>query len=168
MAAGKTYTPIATHTTTGLVSNYTFTSIPSTYTDLILVGAFAINNPASLNLNVGNNAVDTGTNYSWNYLRGDGTIPSANTSRTINDSRIFSGESNTANLQANIVIHFHNYSNVNTYKTCISRFNQSTKVAQTTVGLWRSDVAINRIRLTAGGSDFTIGSTFTLYGLEAA
>lgn len=162
----STYTPIATTTLGANASNYTFSSIPSTYTDLILVAAFGIDNPASLNLNVGNGSVDTGANYSWTYVRGDGTA--ASSARGSNDTRIFSGESNTSNMQTNIIIHFQNYANTTTYKTSISRFNQSTKVAQATVGLWRNTAAINRIRLTAGGSDFIIGSTFTLYGIASA
>jgi hypothetical protein len=38
MAAGATYTPIATYTVSGSSTlTYTFSSIPSTYTDLVLV-----------------------------------------------------------------------------------------------------------------------------------
>lgn len=166
MPAGSTYTPIATTTLGSAAASYTFTSIPSTYTDIILVGAFATDNPSSLNLNVGNGSIDTGSNFSWTYLRGDGTT--ASSSRGSNDTRIFSGETNTSNLQTNIVIQFQNYSNATTFKTSISRFNHSTKAAQATVGLWRSTSAINQIRLTAPGNNFIAGSTFTLYGIASA
>jgi len=165
MPAGSTYSTIATTTTTGLQSTVTFTGISGIYTDLILVGAFATAAASSLNLTMGNGAIDSGSNYSWTYLRGsDGT---ANSSRGSNDTRIFSGETNTANLQTNIIIQFQNYSNTTTFKTSISRFNHTTKTAQATVGLWRSTSAIDRIRVSAP-SDFSIGSTFTLYGIASA
>ena len=163
----STYEPIATTTLGSAASSYTFTGISGSYTDLILVSAFGTDNPCSINLNMGSGSVDTSTNFSWTYLRGDGTA--AGSSRGSSDSRIFSGETNTSNLQTNIIIHFQNYSNTTTNKTSISRFNHSTKVAQATVGLWRNTAAIDQIRLTAaGGANFIIGSTFTLYGIAAA
>jgi len=165
MPAGSTYSTIATTTTTGLQSTVTFTGISGIYTDLILVGAFSTASGSSINLTMGNGSIDSGSNYSWTYMRGsDGT---ANSSRGSNDTRIFSGETNTANLQTNIIIQFQNYSKTTTFKTSISRFNHTTKTAQATVGLWRSTSAIDRIRLSAP-SDFDIGATFTLYGIAAA
>jgi len=166
MAAGSTYTPLSTTTLGSTTGSYTFTSISQSYTDLILVGAFATDNPSSLNLNMGNGSIDTGSNYGWTYLLGDGTT--ASSSRGSSDGRIFSGSSNTGSLQTNIIIHIQNYSNTTTYKTSISRFNQSTGAAQATVGVWRSTSAIDQVRITAGGNNLNSGSTFTLYGISAA
>lgn len=166
MPAGSTYSTIATTTLGSTVNSYTFTGIPSTYTDLILVGRFATDNPSSLNLNVGNGSIDTGSNYGWTYLQGDGST--ASSARGSNDGRIFSGESNTGSMQTNIIIQFQNYSNTTTFKTSISRFNQSTKATQATVGLWRSTSAINQVRITAAGNNLNSGSTFTLYGIASA
>lgn len=165
MAKTATYAKIASTVTTGLQSTVTFTGITGLYTDLILVGAFGTAAASSLNLTMGNGAIDSGSNYSWTYVRGsDGT---ANSSRGSNDTRIFSGETNTANLQTNLIIQFQDYANTTTFKTSISRFNHTTKTAQATVGLWRSTSAIERIRVSAP-SDFSIGTTFTLYGIEDA
>ena len=61
-----------------------------------------------------------------------------------------------------------NYSNATTYKTAISRFGSSTYVVAT-AGQWRSTSAITTVSLKAGTSGtFTSGSTFTLYGIQAA
>ena len=76
-----TYDKIATYTLPSATSSYTFTSIPSTYTDLVLVvsarmtgggGASAI----QLQFNG-----DTGSNYSITTLNGDGS--SATSSKKI-------------------------------------------------------------------------------------
>jgi len=166
MAAGSTYTPIATTTLGSAASSYTFTGISSAYTDLILVATTPPSAGGSVNLTMGNGSIDTGTNYSWTYLRGNGTA--ASSSRGSTDSRIFSGENATAGLQSNLIIHFQNYSNTTTYKTCISRYNCTDTVTQATVGLWRSTSAINQIRLAIGGDSFAAGATFTLYGIAAA
>jgi len=163
----STYTPIATTTLSSAVSSYTFTSISGSYTDLILIGAFSTDSPCSINLNMGNGSIDTGSNFAWTYIRGDGST--AGSSKATGEGRIFSGETNTANLQTNIIINFQNYSNTTNNKTSISRYNHSTKAAQETVGLWSNTSAINQIRLTAaGGSNFNTGSIFTLYGIAAA
>jgi hypothetical protein len=166
MAAGSTYTPIATTTLGSATSSYTFSSIPSTYTDLVLVGAFATDNPSSINLNVGAGSIDTGSNFSWTYLLGNGT--SASSSRGSTDTRIFAGATNSSNGQSNIIISFNNYSNTTTNKTTLNRFNDTTSGTYATVGLWRNTAAINQIRLLANGNNLAAGSTFTLYGIAAA
>lgn len=166
MPAGSTYSTIATTTLGSTANSYTFTSIPSTYTDIILICAFATDFASSINVNCGSGSIDTGTNFSWTYLRGDGST--ASSSRGSNDTRIFSGEFNTGNEQGNLIVHWQNYSNTTTNKTSISRFNSASKTAQTTVGLWRNTAAINQIRVTAPGNNLAAGSTLTLYGITAA
>jgi hypothetical protein len=162
----STYEPIATYTIPSDTTSYTFTSISQAYTDLFLVGAFATDNPSSINLNVGNGSVDTGSNFSWTYLLGNGS--SASSSRGSNDNRIFCGSTNSSNGQCNLEFSFQNYSNTTTYKTTIQRFNDTTSGTYATVGLWRNTAAINQIRILANGNNLKAGSTFTLYGIKAA
>lgn len=162
----STYEPIATTTLGSDTTSYTFTSIPSTYTDLYLVGAFATDNPSSINLNVGNGSVDTGSNFSWTYLLGNGS--SASSSRGSGDNRIFCGSTNSSSGQCNLEFSFQNYSNTTTYKTTLQRFNDTTSGTYATVGLWRNTAAINQIRILANGNNLKAGSTFTLYGIKAA
>ena len=71
MAAGSTYTPIATTTASGSASSVTFSSIPSTYTDLVIVADIlgaASTADAVLRFNS-----DTTSNYSETVIRGDGS-----------------------------------------------------------------------------------------------
>jgi hypothetical protein len=62
-----------------------------------------------------------------------------------------------------------NYSNTTTYKTVLLRSNNASAITVATVGLWRSTSAINTIKIYADGAAvFSVGSTFTLYGIKAA
>jgi hypothetical protein len=166
MAAGSTYTPIATTTLGSAASSYTFSSIPSTYTDLILIASGAMNTGAdsSVNIQVGNGSIDTGTNYSATQLDGNGT--SAASYRESSASNLNIGIFSTAN--SNSIYHFLNYANTTTYKTILGRGNSDVYMRQA-VGLWRSTNAINQIKVfNSSGRSFITGTTFTLYGIQAA
>ena len=161
----STYTPIATTTLGSAASSYTFSSIPSTYTDLVLVancGQVTGNNSFRFQINS-----DTGTNYSYTFVQGNGTATGSG--RTANDT---SGEveslMNTA-LTGTFIIHFMNYANTTTYKTMIGRGSEASQKVDATVTLWRSTSAINSIKVyPGGGQSFLTGSTFTLYGVKNA
>jgi len=61
-----------------------------------------------------------------------------------------------------------NYSNTTTNKTVIGRHNGASGPVAS-VGLWRNTAAINSIRISNSSAvNFTIGSTFSLYGIKAA
>lgn len=170
MPAGSTYTPIATTTLSSNTLTFTFSSIPSTYTDLVLVSnakstqTGTASNGMRVNLNN-----DTGTNYSETVFYGDGTT--ASTYRATNQGYIVCGDlpqtSNTA-WNANI-IHFMNYANTTTFKSVLTRANIATVNTVASVHLWRSTSAITSISITRDGTNFiAAGSTFTLYGITAA
>jgi hypothetical protein len=121
----------------------------------------------NMNLQVGNGTIDTGTNYSYRYLSGDGT--SAVSGNNSNLVSTLSGR--LGNVNSTNIVHFMNYSNTTTYKTIMSRGNDASTSGQVGayVCLWRSTVAINIIKiLEATGDTYAAGSTFTLYGIKAA
>jgi len=170
MAAGSTYTPIATTTVSGILTTVvTFNSISGSYTDLVLV-ASGKNGVATENLELQINN-DTGANYSRTVLSGNGT--SATSSRATGQTKIrldVTAYWDTTNI-SNDVIQFLNYSNTTTYKTVLCRANNAGIGTDATVGLWRSTAAIIRLDLyptIASGDYFAAGSTFTLYGIAAA
>lgn len=160
MAAGSTYTPIATTTLGSAAASYTFSSIPQTYTDLVLI----INPNSSVdNMNYRFNS-DTGTNYSSTYLFGSGssTLASRNTNATVLNGTISGG---WEILQSSIF----NYSNATTYKTAINRQSDASNYVGTNVGVWRSSAAITSITILAGGpGNIPSGAVLTLYGIQAA
>jgi len=169
MPAGSTYTPIATYTSGSAFSNYTFTSIPSTYTDLILVGNFGTTSgTANIALQVGNGSIDTGSNYSFTNVNGDGST--AASSRASNQAQIYIDYSAYAGntITATYIWQIQNYSNATTFKTVLGRSNTASQGTNATVGLWRSTSAINQVKIDPQSTTFLANSTFTLYGIAAA
>jgi hypothetical protein len=172
MAAGSTYTPIAT-TTLSSDSTYTFSSIPSTYTDLRLIVKGGITN-TGWDFRWRYNG-DTAGNYSQTSMAGDGS--SATSSRATNNTKITSGLGVDANTLNNILtVDFMNYANTSAYKTCIVRHGAAAGTYTGTsfvIGMWRSASAINSIYIYCGasndgGANLSSGTTLTLYGITAA
>lgn len=164
----STYSPIATTTLGSASATVTFSSIPSTYTDLILICSMTAT--ATLDTRVNFNS-DTGTNYSATRLMGDGTSATSNrsTNRGWIDLNYVGGVGTTAPTTS--ILQLNNYSNSTTYKTTLLRANEMSGTYQGTeaiVGLWRSTAAINRLDITTSTSTFATGSTFTLYGIKSA
>lgn len=161
-----TYTPIATTTLTGSTSNVTFSSIPSTYTDLILVYNGQVDANVGLVTQVNG---DTGANYSTNYVRGNG---SATSGGTVTGQNWFNWAINMSNSGTSIyttqIWHFQNYANTNINKTVLTRASNSANQIGVTVGLWRNTAAINSINTNTAGNNFLSGTTFTLYGILSA
>lgn len=167
MAAGSTYTPIATTTLGSAAASYTFSSIPSTYTDLVLVFRGNITAPTSASFLMRFNG-DTGSNYSDTNLYGSGSA--AGSYRDTSSTNIRVGAvNNGSGGQSNLIINVMNYANTSTYKTALNRFNDAGAETAAVVGLWRNTAAINSITLLlASTSTYATGSTFTLYGIQAA
>jgi hypothetical protein len=171
----STYEPIATTTVTGSPTQFIdFTSIPSTYTDLVLILNYAQSNAGQSSwLRVGNGSIDTGTNYSMTSLSGNGS--SARSDRTSGSSLMYWGfyVIGATSLTNTAIFQFQNYANTTTNKTVLSRVNSPEGASYpgtgATVGLWRSTAAINQIRLGIDASaTFSTNTTATLYGIKAA
>lgn len=164
-----TYTPIATTTLGSAQSSYTFTSIPSTYTDLILVYNGIPTNSGShkdIRIQVGNGSIDTSTNYSYTYVGGNGS--SASSGRGSSTTYISTYALAGTYGYATVIGQFQNYANTNTYKTVLIRTSDAAAETDAFVGLWRSTSAINTIKMLISSDSFDVGSTFTLYGIKAA
>lgn len=162
----KTYEPIATTTLGSSAASYTFTSIPSTYTDLRLV-INGLQTGTSGNPYITLNS-DTGTNYSITVLSGNGT--SATSARSSNAAFIYCGI--TAEVRNTMIFmsttDLMNYSNTTTYKTVLTRAANASFGTDAIVGLWRNTAAITSITVDLDAGNWNTGSTFTLYGIKAA
>lgn len=162
-----TYEPIATATSSSSASTITFSTIPSTYTDLVVVINLGTSNQSGMKFLINN---DTGTNYSNTRMVGLGTstVGARRTSTStvyLDDGTVFSTEAG----ENNVILQFMNYSNTVTYKSWLQRANYVSSGTVAIIGLYRSTSAITRLDFTTTGSPtFTNGSTFTLYGIKAA
>jgi len=161
MAAGSTYTPLTTTTLGSAQADITFSSISGSYTDLVIVARGTTTVAVSV-LGAQYNG-DTGTNYSKTYLLGDGST--AFTGGNIDETYAICGDA-FSSINTNI-LQIQNYSNSTTYKTCISRSNNSSRIGAW-ISLWRNTTAITSIKLFPLSGSFDTGSTFTLYGILAA
>lgn len=161
----STYEPIASQTLSSAATSVSFTSIPSTFTDIIILShepSASTTNSCYLRFNN-----DSGSNYSdtWIYGTGSSALSIRNSSKT----GIFAGGS-----LANLVRQFHimSYASTNVYKTSLLNYNSTISGNNSvvrSVGLWRSTSAIDRIDLVQVTSPgFASGSTFSLYGIKAA
>jgi hypothetical protein len=166
MAADNTYTPIATQTLGTAAATITFSSIPSTYTDLAItvtglsVGATTV--AARLRMNA-----DSATNYSYTEFNGNGTTVSTSraSAQTVLDNVIVLHPT----TQSITLINVMNYSSTATSKTLLSRTNNNAWGTRLYIGLWRSTAAINTLEFSVQGTDtYAAGTTITLYGIKAA
>jgi hypothetical protein len=157
-----TYTLISSQTLGSAAASVTFSSIPSTYTDLMLV--IAANAGGSTSAAMRFNA-DSGTNYSDTILEGSGTVVSSYIET--GTTSIWAGSFYNTTTPTLAIHNIMDYSNATTYKTCVSRINYAAGYVAAEVGLWRNTTAITSVTL-ATGANFSTGSTFKLYGIEAA
>jgi len=158
----STYEPIASATAAGgNTSQLVMSSIPSTYTDLILIinGNQSIDDETRLRFNG-----DSGTNYSCTGMYGAGSGSGSPIRYTSTDYVQLGGIYTLSGVGTNI-IQIMNYANTNIFKTVLNKANSGNYV-QTRVNLWRSTSAINSIT-AFGSTTWTVGTTFTLYGIKA-
>jgi hypothetical protein len=160
----NTYVAIDTKTLSTTAS-ITFTSIPQTYTDLVLVlGSLTFSSGGNPQIQFNG---DTSTNYSNTDMYGNGT--SALSTRNSNNNYInigFSSTNGSATEPSTIIMQVANYTSATTNKTILGRGNRAGGEAQANVGLWRgTPAAINSITVKVASGGMT--GTATLYGIAA-
>jgi hypothetical protein len=159
-----TYDKIATYTAPSAQASYTFTAIPNTYTDLILIVDGSLNsNVVGIGLRFNS---DTASNYSDTLLLGNGS--SAASGRNSNQTFANIGYSGTSGARFINRAQIQNYSNSTTFKTTLARHDQPAEQTIAWLSVWRkTPEVINSVQVLADGSNFNTGSTFTLYGIKA-
>jgi hypothetical protein len=166
----QTYQPLATVTLGSSASSVTFSSIPATYRDLILVsvaGCTLTTETARLRFNA-----DTGNNYNWVFMNGVGSgspVSSAQSNQNNMDFSPYVGISGTVGKWNNI-LQIQDYSATDKHKTVLTRtnINGDTYPGTTAMaGRWASTSAITSILVYPSSGSFIAGSTFSLYGVIA-
>lgn len=175
MASAETYEPIATYySSSGTDTQIIFSSIPQTYTDLV-VHCFHGNNFGPyywLYFQVGNGSADTGSNYSATMYNANNSSYAGGRYNATDNMKM--GGSSNGGKTTNIGYIF-DYANTTTWKSSLSSFGfaQSSPTTQSWVGdivnTWKNTAAINYIKVTnEGGQAFAGDTIITLYGLKKA
>jgi len=165
--------PLQAFTLSSVQSSIEFNNIPQTYKHLQIRFVGRVSNADTAdNVFIRFNG-DSGSNYSWHYLEGDGTTTAS--SGGVNQNRILCGRVAAANATANIfgagIIDILDYNNTNKSTTTrsftgIDRNGSGNNRIDS--GNWRNNNAITSIQLINGSStNFVVDSSFVLYGVEA-
>ena len=147
-------------------ASVTFSSIPSTYTDLVLkVSSRSDTSDVLTAVFISFNA--TTTNFSGKFLLGTGgAAVSGSLSRFTGHADAASATSNTFQ---NGEIYIPNYLSSN-YKSfsadSVQENNNTTAYSSLVAGLWTITDAITSITLTPDAGSFVSGSSFYLYGIK--
>jgi hypothetical protein len=168
-----TYVNIASVTTSGSAGSVVFSSIPSTYTDLVIRGSARSDLSGQvidyLGVSIGGGGVGT---YSETSLEGNGsTVSSARNSNTtgLGLKSVIPAATSTANTFGNWELYIPNYTssaNKPMFIGSVQETNSSTAYMSYIANLLRSSVSISSITLIPTNGAFVNGSTFYLYGIK--
>jgi len=168
--AQNTYTLISGTTLGSTTASITFTSIPSTYTDLLL--RFSTRADASSS----NDSFDTiikfnnsATNLTFKSLRADGSGVNYN---SLTDRMLRTTNSTDYTGFSNVDIYIPNYASSNTKTFNVDSVMGSTAAGTGIIiisGTWSSSSAITQIAINPNGNtgaNFVTGSSAYLYGIK--
>ena len=167
LVSTNSYESIATTTVgSGGQATISFTSIPSTYKHL-QIRQMNLTNSAASSLRLQFNS-DTGNNYSWHYLSGDGSTATAGAATSLNYGYVgYTG--GIANSSVGIV-DILDYQNTNKNTTIRSLFGYEVNGGPGYINMfssaWYNTAAVTRIDLYTASTSFNEYSSFALYGIK--
>jgi hypothetical protein len=166
--ATNTYVALRQTTITGSpTSSVTFDLTGITgYTDLVAVINAKVS-ASSYDLSFRLNS-DTGSNYSWTTISGNGSVVTTTRGSNLTAGRAdYRAYMDTTNFNT-YILNFMNYSNATTYKNVLVRGNSAALGTDGLINLWRNTNAITSIVFAPEFTgNFAVGSTFSLYGIAA-
>lgn len=170
-----TYTLISSQVLGSSTASVTFSSIPQTYANLVLIASTRDTNGIAGN---GNFSIrfngDTATNYSVIRLRAQGTTPSSTLQSSQTSANMGSGSldtaGNTANTFAVSEIYIPNYTSTSSKQFFGMEAAEDNSTAGNSINsvdasLYRGTSAIASISVAATTA-FAINSSFYLYGIK--
>jgi len=167
-----TYTPIATvKVGSGGAANIEFTSIPATYTDLVLKLSARTDRTSTTNncfIQFNNN---TSTVYFNRNLQGDGSSATSSSDASVAEAYIGAvvGNTATASTFGNLEIYIPNYAsstNKSFSSNQVNENNATAAVSNLVAGLWANTAAITSLKINAVSFNFLQHSSATLYGIS--
>jgi hypothetical protein len=166
-----TYNSLATTTVSTAVTTITFSSIPSGYTDLVLIVSNAkVNDSSGAGLYVYFNG-DTAANYAQCAITGNGSSVAGSAAQNVGNG-LLAGLTDVSTTGASFaIVNIMSYSNTTNRKTVLSQSSNSITTSDMRAVVWYGTAAINTIRLDASsgfGRTFNAGTTATIYGILRA
>jgi len=159
-----TYTPLATVTLGSTAASVTFSSIPATYRDLILVVNAGIPTEGVPRVRLNN---DSGSNYSFVEAFSTGSIFSFSGTSQVFAKLGITGTGFTGN-RFMCVAQFMDYSATDKHKTILVRNNDDdTRGVGMIANRWANTAAVNQLTILLTANTYAAGSTFSLYGVIA-
>lgn len=177
-----TYTLISSNVLASSASSVTFSSIPSTYTDLVLRWSCRSDN-ATIWVNYARLKINTNSALSSiTYIAGNGATASSFTASGIGTTGFYpitnaagsvmsNSAGNTSNTFDNVEIYIPSYTAshnkpLSTYG--VAEQNATTAYIVAGAGLERSTSAITSLTIINDGANFVTNSSFYLYGVKNA
>ena len=166
-----TYTLISSNVLSGSAASVTFSSIPSTYTDLVL--RISARNDASFYVSsavIKVNAI-TGT-YSFTTLYGTGSAAASSADSGSYQGFYLSsvnGNTATSNSFSSHEIYLPNYAGSTNKIASLDNANETNATAAYRVvnaGLLSNTAAVTSLTITSNSANFLTGSSFYLYGIK--
>ena len=167
--ANATQVLINSATANGSQTSITFSSIPSTYTDLLVqISARSTVTGSTESIYYYYNGANSNNND--RYMLGSGSAASSNQQLVAYGGELDTGNQ-TANTFSSHEIYIPNYSSTSNFKSSsvnsVEENNGTTCYMAMAGNLWSSTAAITSITITTSGSnDFVSGSNFYLYGIK--
>jgi hypothetical protein len=171
----NTYTLISSNVLSSSAASVTFSSIPSTYTDLVIRSSARVdgavgNSNARLQLN----GETSSAYYSYTFLQGNGSSATSSNTATgvigyIQLSRFADGAGATTNTFSNNEIYIPSYTvgiSKQIYYFGAQEDNTATAYLFNLAGLYSRSETISSITLTDSSYNFIAGSSFYLYGIK--
>lgn len=166
----STYTPINFANITSTTASVTFSSIPQTYTDLVVVvSSYTANGGSFSNIQTPYNGDTTNSNYAYGLMYGQGSGGSSGGSNASWWGYISGNAGAYSTMQAHIM----SYSSTNRFKTTIITesngvVNNPMYAFEVSVMTWKSTAAITSMVIGFSNGGAAAGSKVTLYGIKAA
>lgn len=159
------YRAIASQTLTSSASSVTFSSIPGTFRDLVLVCLAGTSTNAFAVPRIRINS-DTGTNYPFVRMSGNGSSATSGfgTDPYISVQPI--GNMTTA-LDTQFIVQFMDYSVTDKHKSVLIRTDRAADGTSAQASRWANTSAVTALEIFPAGANWQVGSTFSLYGISA-
>ena len=171
----NTYVLISSNTLSSSAASVTFSSIPSTYTDLVLkVSARAATDtkPSAMEITLNGST----TSYSYTFLRVDSAgSPQSGRSSTTTSIRAFadSASDTTANTFSNAELYIPSYTAsqnkpISLFSVLEDNATITTYSPSAHAALWSVTDAITSISIKQSTGNIASGSSFYLYGIRSS